>query len=201
MNVLKNRLFLWLVGGIALCVLIWIVGPLIAFGDSGAGPGFRPLSEPVMRIALIIMIIAAFALHVVWQRMKAAQNNAQLIEGMGHSAPKLGAGAGAAEVAELGRIFAKATARLKELRFGKDSFTTRLLGRQTLYELPWYLIVGAPGSGKTTIIEQSGLPFVLDERGSKKPIDGVGGTRNCKWWFTNDAVLLDTAGRYCDPGE
>ncbi|KAA1349606.1 type VI secretion system membrane subunit TssM, partial [Escherichia coli] len=24
----------------------------------------------------------------------------------------------------------------------------------------------------------------------------IGGTRNCDWWFTNEAVLLDTAGRY-----
>ena len=25
---------------------------------------------------------------------------------------------------------------------------------------------------------------------------GVGGTRNCDWWFTDEAVLIDTAGRY-----
>ena len=25
---------------------------------------------------------------------------------------------------------------------------------------------------------------------------GVGGTRNCDWWFTAEAVLIDTAGRY-----
>ena len=25
---------------------------------------------------------------------------------------------------------------------------------------------------------------------------GIGGTRNCDWWFTDEAVLLDTAGRY-----
>ena len=27
-------------------------------------------------------------------------------------------------------------------------------------------------------------------------IAGVGGTRLCDWWFTEDAVLIDTAGRY-----
>jgi type VI secretion system protein ImpL len=27
-------------------------------------------------------------------------------------------------------------------------------------------------------------------------VRGVGGTRNCDWWFTNEAILLDTAGRY-----
>ena len=25
---------------------------------------------------------------------------------------------------------------------------------------------------------------------------GVGGTRNCDWWFTDQAVLIDTAGRF-----
>ena len=25
---------------------------------------------------------------------------------------------------------------------------------------------------------------------------GVAGTRNCEWWLTNEAVILDTAGRY-----
>jgi hypothetical protein len=30
----------------------------------------------------------------------------------------------------------------------------------------------------------------------RRAIKGVGGTRNCDWWFTDEAVLLDTAGRY-----
>ena len=30
----------------------------------------------------------------------------------------------------------------------------------------------------------------------KAAVRGVGGTRNCDWWFTDEAVFLDTAGRY-----
>ena len=30
----------------------------------------------------------------------------------------------------------------------------------------------------------------------KGALRGVGGTRNCDWWFTDEAVFLDTAGRY-----
>ena len=29
----------------------------------------------------------------------------------------------------------------------------------------------------------------------------MGGTRNCDWWFTNEAILLDTAGRYTTQSE
>src|SRR5512132_3020840 len=30
----------------------------------------------------------------------------------------------------------------------------------------------------------------------ERAVRGVGGTRNCDWFFTDDAVLIDTAGRY-----
>ena len=30
----------------------------------------------------------------------------------------------------------------------------------------------------------------------KGALSGVGGTRLCEWWFTEEAVLIDTAGRY-----
>ncbi|HEY2514096.1 MAG TPA: type VI secretion system membrane subunit TssM [Polyangiaceae bacterium] len=71
-----------------------------------------------------------------------------------------------------------------------------LLGRATggAAGMPLYVIVGPPGAGKTTAIKESGLPFPL-ERGARAT-RGTGGTRNCHWWFTSEAALLDTAGRY-----
>jgi type VI secretion system protein ImpL len=63
-------------------------------------------------------------------------------------------------------------------------------------ELPWYVMIGAPGSGKTTALINSGLRLPLYARDSTPSVPGVGGTRNCDWWFTDEAVLLDTAGRY-----
>ncbi|WP_322867350.1 type VI secretion system membrane subunit TssM [Aquicoccus sp. G2-2] len=52
-----------------------------------------------------------------------------------------------------------------------------------------------PGTGKTTALRQSGLHFPIDLTDDLK---GVGGTRNCDWFFTEDAVLIDTAGRYTE---
>ncbi len=74
-------------------------------------------------------------------------------------------------------------------------------GRSALYALPWYAIIGPPGAGKTTALRHSGLVFPFAD----SAVRGVGGTRNCDWWFTNEAILLDTAGRYAteasDQGE
>src|SRR5260370_34379638 len=52
-----------------------------------------------------------------------------------------------------------------------------------------------PGAGTTPAVRHSGLVFpYLDPSGGG--VGGVGGPRNCDWWFTNEAILLDTAGRY-----
>jgi len=55
------------------------------------------------------------------------------------------------------------------------------------------MIIGPPAAGKTTAIRNSGLEFPF---GTDREIQGVGGTRNCDWWFSNSAIILDTAGRY-----
>ena len=86
-----------------------------------------------------------------------------------------------------------------KLRERFDEAVTALKQRRTgdsLYELPWYVIIGPPGSGKTTALLNSGLKFPLEQRVGKGALRGVGGTRNCDWWFTDEAVFLDTAGRY-----
>jgi len=44
--------------------------------------------------------------------------------------------------------------------------------------------------------ENAGLRFPLQDPLGKESVKGVGGTRNCDWWFTDKAVLIDTAGRF-----
>lgn len=93
-----------------------------------------------------------------------------------------------AEVRAMQAEVTRAIASLKSSKLGKS-------GAEALYALPWYVIVGPPGSGKTTALRNSGLQFPYMSQ-SGGGVRGVGGTRNCEWWLTNEAVLLDTAGRY-----
>ncbi|WP_342655398.1 type VI secretion system membrane subunit TssM [Pseudomonas sp. F3-2] len=72
--------------------------------------------------------------------------------------------------------------------------------KDALYALPWYLVVGQPAAGKSTMLYQSGLNFPYAEREGVR-VAGLGGTRNCDWFFSSEAVLLDTAGRYMNNQE
>lgn len=61
-----------------------------------------------------------------------------------------------------------------------------------LYSMPWYLLVGEPGSGKTEMVRRCNVGF---PPGLQDTLQGTGGTVNMHWWFTNHAVILDTAGK------
>ena len=62
-----------------------------------------------------------------------------------------------------------------------------------LYALPWYLIMGESGSGKTAAVKSARLSSPLTD---VTPITSTDGTKNCDWWFLDEAVIMDTAGRY-----
>ncbi|MBU0992507.1 MAG: type VI secretion system protein ImpL [Proteobacteria bacterium] len=65
-----------------------------------------------------------------------------------------------------------------------------------LYVLPWYMIMGESGSGKTTAIESAKLDSQFAQ---VNRVSGLSGTKNCDWWFFDEAIILDTAGRYAVP--
>jgi type VI secretion system protein ImpL len=94
-----------------------------------------------------------------------------------------------AEVLQLQAQMKAAIAALKKTRLGKRG------GNAALYTLPWYVIVGPPAAGKTTALMQSGLGFITPPGSSSGKLRGTAGTRNCDWWFSEQAILLDTAGR------
>ncbi|HXY96464.1 MAG TPA: type VI secretion system membrane subunit TssM [Steroidobacteraceae bacterium] len=176
------------VGLAALAALIWYAGPLVAVG------GQALLATPAARLLVIAVLTLQYIAQKVWQSRRARRANEQLISALA-SASDPGV---PAETEQLRERFASALTDLKRMRFGPrgGSFSSWSwkFSRSWLYELPWYVIIGAPGAGKTTALLNSGLGFPLgDKRGA---VHGVGGTRNCDWWFTDRAVLIDTAGRY-----
>ncbi|KDC47341.1 type VI secretion system membrane subunit TssM [Bordetella bronchiseptica] len=197
------RLFGWLfsrglwsfLGLVALALLVWIAGPLLAIG------ALRPLESETARVLVIAALFAFALLRLLWRKWREGRLNAQLLGQLRRPArPEAEAAAEPppSDLRELEGRFDEAVELLRKTRFdgGGGRGWLQRYSRQYLYQLPWYVIIGAPGSGKTTALVNSGLDFPLAERFGKAALRGVGGTRNCDWWFTDDAVLLDTAGRY-----
>ena len=186
-----SRRVMVILGVIAISLLIWFVGPLIAIAS------FRPMEPVWVRAILIAALVLFFVTRWAWRLVKAKRAEAQLRKSLVEQseAAKPKEPAGAKEVALLQQRFEEAIAVLKETK-QKKSGKFAVFGGHFLYDLPWYMFIGAPGSGKTTALVNSGLQFPLAERLGYQGVAGIGGTRNCDWWFTDEAVLIDTAGRY-----
>jgi type VI secretion system protein ImpL len=179
----KSGWFIALIGIILLSILIWLGGPYLGIGDS------QPLAGAVARLVTIIVIIAIWAIWLQVQQLRARKKAQQMSGDMvSQDAKPVGNDSDQRSTAERTQLqgrFQEAVDTLRKTKRGGN-----------LYTLPWYVVIGPPGSGKTTLLQNSGLNFPLSDRFGKQALRGVGGTRNCDWWFTDEAVFLDTAGRY-----
>jgi type VI secretion system protein ImpL len=170
-----SRIVLYGIGLGSIAALIYFAGPLLSIG------GWRPLETRIGREIAILVVGAIFASVVSFQWTRRKKAAAKIAEGIAASdKPEDDTGV-------LKDRMKDALATLKNASGGKGDF---------LYDLPWYVLIGPPGSGKTTALVNSGLKFPLSGGATPAAIAGVGGTRYCDWWFTEDAVLIDTAGRY-----
>ena len=166
-----------LVGALLLSVVIWFFAPALL----GVASTWLLLLLAALPV-LVWLGVLAFLVR------RAVKRDAALVAGatqVDEHALKADAAADAAseeQRAVAGRL-AEALSAMKSAGGGKGGY---------LYERPWYVLIGPPGAGKTTAIRSSGLQFPLAEG----RVSGVGGTRNCDWWIAEQAVLIDTAGRY-----
>ena len=192
---LFNRTTLTILLLLLLSALIWWIAPIIQLRD------FFPFAPAWVRWTIIAVIWALWLIRVLVRWWRERNVNAALLSQLSKMQSTARPGdpaAGSEEVAELNKRFKEAADILKKTRFTsteKGGFLSGL-SKQYVYQLPWYAFIGAPGSGKTTALVNAGLTFPLAEQFGKAAIRGIGGTRNCDWWFTNEAVLIDTAGRY-----
>lgn len=173
--------FLSLIWVVAICVVVWFYGHLLGYG------AFKPLASTAARLTVIGIVVAIWAIYMIVSIIRGRRRDKALAEGLENDTE---AEAAQRQQAEVGEI----RDRLKEALALMRRVTRRRFGY--VYELPWYVIFGAPGSGKTTALTNSGLKFPLGEAMGTRSVQGIGGTRNCNWWFAEDAILIDTAGRY-----
>ena len=132
-------------------------------------------------VPIILALLAMLALLVFFlvRNLISNESEERLDRGYGdvQTAPS-----GPPPGADLQTSFRRALAELKASRLGRDG----------LHALPWLLVIGPPGAGKSAMIGASGLELPAEFA----HVAHGGATPDCEWWLTNEAILLDTAGRY-----
>ena len=140
-------------------------------------------SAVLIAAAGIVVVVVAMVLWSMYQKMSGrARTRAMSSQLAAHSSGAPSAIHDPALLATLDRLrenFARGLEKFAAV--GKD-----------LYSLPWYVVCGEPGSGKTEAVRRCKVGF---PPGLQDEMQGAGGTINMHWWFTNYAVLIDTAGK------
>jgi hypothetical protein len=163
----------------------------IAFGVVGAAAlamGLAVFIYGNWLVAVILgLLVALIALVAVLLRAVIVQEREERLD-RGFDAADAAAGdTRATGRADLHTSFRRSLAELRASRLGRDG----------IHALPWYLVLGECGAGKSALIRASGLELPAEFA----HVAHGGATGDCDWWFTNEAILLDTAGRYTDSDE
>lgn len=180
LNFVKATWLRTLVYACVAALVVWFYGAYVRLGT------WTPLAADQDRLLAVGAVFVAWVLYLLWWAAIGRRRNKQLISALTDSGVDPGA-ATAMEVEQVRQRLQQALVQLRRLMGGRRGY---------LYELPWYVMIGPPGSGKTTALMNSSLKFPLAATMGREPLRGVGGTRNCEWWITEQAILLDTAGRY-----
>ncbi|UTH76608.1 type VI secretion system membrane subunit TssM [Chromobacterium sp. IIBBL 290-4] len=180
---MRNAKIASAIGFLILIALIWWVGPWLGLQSLESRLGWIVAVMVVWVLALLVGQALTRRAGGLLEGMLRRQADDAVINA---SADKR------AEVTLLRQRLLGAIDTLKKSNIGSAR------GSAALYELPWYMIIGHPAAGKSSAILQSGLSFPFSD---KSGIQGIGGTRNCDWFFSTEGVLLDTAGRYATESE
>jgi type VI secretion system protein ImpL len=204
MRILAIALFLiasllWLAGWstsivfvVLLCLLIWYATPLLAFGHTQP---FESGSARGLAIAVVLSVVAVYWLVRLWKRMRKDKTFRSWVLEFGGKEKESPA---ATQIGEVTEIVATAITRLRSMRTGGQGLGRLFQGKRYLYELPWYIMLGSKGAGKTVGVLNAGLSFPVAEQMQQAVSKLASGasTAHVDWWLTNDAVLIDTAGNY-----
>ncbi len=169
----------WSLTVLVTCILLlWVAGPNLSFGE-----GFF-LTGVTTRLLLTGLMLVAWLVYyaVLWLRRRG-----RFRRPVADGETEISAGMDA--------MFRQVTRELQQRpkKVSRREVLTGLIQQQEA--IPWYLILGSQGAGKTTAVRQCGQHFPLT--GTLEPLSvSAGHPEQCRCWLANDAVYLDTDGKY-----
>jgi type VI secretion system protein ImpL len=131
-------------------LMIWFLGPGLAFDN------LRPWAEVTSRLTTLCVLALSWGMFVVFHSARKARHESLAMNHADDASREAGTHAAAANA--LRESFRKGLRTLSQAKVYR--------GRNERWRkaLPWYLLLGPHGSGKTSLIEYSGLNLPLNER-------------------------------------
>lgn len=181
---LLRQTWLWtLLLVLAVALLVWFIGPLLAVND------YKFWESATVRLLSISALLLIWGLSMVFVSWRAGVRKKHLEDSED----------GQARLRREAQIDKEQYALHKRFKQAMRTLKTSSLyrGRSERWrdDLPWYLLIGPQGSGKTSLLDFSGLEFPINTHERKLTRD-TSGTQFCDWYFADHGVLIDTAGRY-----
>lgn len=159
-------------------VLVWYVLPHLSINDS------YPFTGIGMKILILCIVLAAYELRLIvnsFQKYK-TKTFPLIIEKINQGIRWL-------------KIGGK-----NSWQYSKDNFNNMAdkirkdQKRRRLRRQPWYLVLGAPHSGKKSIIKNLGLHFSRPEHFGEEAVNYINQFPDYEWWFSEQAVFVDAMG-------
>lgn len=178
-------------GALSLISLIWLGGPHIQIASH------KPLEALWVRILLSVIIVCTVIAVNIYKWYQKQKLNKKVIEEL-KASELTSSDTSQPSPNKLNEQFNSIDLILQKHDSTKNKNIIQKLfldKKEYIYQKPWFLILGAPGVGKTTSILNSGLNFPV---GTIENADKLSGTKDCDWFLTDEALFLDTAGRFVE---
>lgn len=133
-------------------------------------------------VLLVLLLVAVGVAAWIVSRRQAQRRNTAELESYGDRAAAQAPPEQRANASEFARRFRENVDVLRKL--------PKKQGQPPIYRLPFFLIVGYPGVGKSWLVRGSQFEFCVNDEDLKE-----GGTADVSWLFTRKGIFLDTAGR------
>lgn len=168
---------------LSVALLVWFAGPLLAVDD------YKFWEAATARLLTISVLFLIWGLTMVFVNWRAGIRKKAVEDSQDGQARLVREAKMDEQQRELKARFKDALHTLKT--------SSRYRGRSERWrgDLPWYLVIGPEDSGKTSLLDFSGLEFPINKI-DHKTTRNTQGTRHCDWYFADHAVLVDTSGRY-----
>lgn len=165
--------------------LIWHQAPRVGYN------GHTPFSSPSARAWLVVVLFACWGAFALGRWLVRSLRDVRIVRRSSRDAaqddPRVQADAAAAEMARRRRAALDRSFRGALDLIGGSAWPSA--ARWRARSLPWYLVLGEPGEGKSALLEASGLKF-SHEQALAEFKDELAPYR---WWLANEAVLIEAS--------